>query len=306
MELHPPVSSSDDDIYQLEKLEGEATALPSKPARGGNFDADVALAPAAVGQSVPTMVAAPVVIGLLSADQAGTISSRVSTATGADTVPGGETVESGIASAPGSSTSPAEATTTVADAGSSPALAPAPAPAPTPASAPGPRVTKLRPKQRRGRVRLRHVMQAWSVSLVVHVVVLSALAAATFSTDTIKKIVNFDSALVANRGGEPELLPIYADPDNIPRDQAIGDEHASTPGEPAQAAVVGDGGGADGEDGGGVIVASGMASGRSSTTPRVRGVGKGRINEGSSLPGIKIEGLGGLRWRCSPLLPPPT
>ena len=42
-----------------------------------------------------------------------------------------------------------------------------------------------------------------------------------------------------------------------------------------------------------MIVASGVGSGRPSNTPRVRGVGKGRINEGSSLPGVKIDGLGG-------------
>ena len=75
---------------------------------------------------------------------------------------------------------------------------------------------------------MRYLMQAWGVSLVVHVVILSALAAATFtSQDTIKKIVNFDSALASFGNGEPEVLPIYADPDNIPRDRAIGDEHAS-------------------------------------------------------------------------------
>ena len=63
-------------------------------------------------------------------------------------------------------------------------------------------------------------MQAWGVSFVVHVVILSALAAATFtSQDTIKKIISFDSALASYSNGEPELLPIYADPDNIPRDQ---------------------------------------------------------------------------------------
>ena len=42
-----------------------------------------------------------------------------------------------------------------------------------------------------------------------------------------------------------------------------------------------------------MIVAGGVGSGRPSNTPRVRGVGKGRINEGSSLPGVKIDGLGG-------------
>jgi von Willebrand factor type A domain len=305
MELHPPVSSSNDDVYPLEKLEGEARALPSKPARRGNIDADVVLAPTAAGQSVSTMVSAPVVVGLVSANETDTVvSSKVSTATGADAVQGGGTVASGIASAPGgtrrragSSASSAEATT-VADAGSSPVPAPAPANAP----APGPRVSKLRPRRHRGRVRLRHVLQAWSVSLVVHVAILSVLAYARFAPDTIKKIINFDSALVGNRGGELELLPIYADPDNIPRDKAIGDENASTPGEPVQV-VVGDGGGDDGEDGGGVIVASGMATGRSSTTPRVRGVGKGRINEGSSLPGIKVEGLGGSPLALLPAAP---
>ena len=54
---------------------------------------------------------------------------------------------------------------------------------------------KLRPTAP-ARVRLRYLMQAWSVSLVVHVAILSALAAATFtSSDAIKKILNFDSAL---------------------------------------------------------------------------------------------------------------
>ena len=76
-------------------------------------------------------------------------------------------------------------------------------------------------------------MQAWGVSLVVHVVILSALAAATFtSTDTIKKIVNFDSALAAYSNGEQEVLPIYADPDNIPRDRPSATSTPATPGEP--------------------------------------------------------------------------
>ena len=95
------------------------------------------------------------------------------------------------------------------------------------------RPTSCAPRRRK-RVRLRYLMQAWGVSLVVHVVILSALAAATFtSPDTIKKIINFDSALASYSNGEPEVLPIYADPDNIPRDRAIGDEHATTPGEAA-------------------------------------------------------------------------
>src|SRR5271168_3255096 len=97
------------------------------------------------------------------------------------------------------------------------------------------------------------------------------------------------------------MLPIYADPDTISRDKAIGDEHAATPGEPAPA-MLGEGGNdGDGEDGGGVIVAGG--TGRPSNTPRVRGVGKGRINEGSSLPGVKVDGLGGSPLAFLPAAP---
>ena len=37
---------------------------------------------------------------------------------------------------------------------------------------------------------------------------------ATFSSDSIKKIVQLDSALASHRNGEQELTPIYADPSN--------------------------------------------------------------------------------------------
>ena len=64
------------------------------------------------------------------------------------------------------------------------------------------------------------------MSLLVHVVILSALAAATFSNqDTLKKAISFDSALAGYRQGEHEELNIWADPANIPRDQAVGKEH---------------------------------------------------------------------------------
>jgi hypothetical protein len=145
-------------------------------------------------------------------------------------------------------------------------------------------------------------MQAWGVSLVVHAVILSALAAATFSSqDAIKKIVNFDSALASHRNGEPELLPIYADPDNIPRDRAIGEEHADSPGETAPL-LMSEGDLGDDDGGGGVIIA-GAGTGRPSNTPRVRGVGKGRINEGTSLPGVKLDGLGGSPLALLPAAP---
>jgi hypothetical protein len=149
--------------------------------------------------------------------------------------------------------------------------------------------------------RLRYLINAWAVSLVVHGVILSALAFATFSsTDIVKKIINFDSALASYHNGELEPLPIYADPDNIPRERATGDENASSPGEQAPVLVSESG---DGEDGGGVIMAGGVGSGRPSSTPKVRGVGKGRINEGSSLPGVKIDGLGGSPLTLLPAVP---
>src|SRR5262249_57063217 len=109
-----------------------------------------------------------------------------------------------------------------------------PVPGTRPGPRPGPPGVKLRTRRRYRRVRMLYLLQAWSVSLVVHVAILSALAAATFApTDALKKIINFDSALASHRAGEQEILPIYADPDNIERNRAIGDEHADdrrTPG----------------------------------------------------------------------------
>ena len=139
---------------------------------------------------------------------------------------------------------------------------------------------------------------------MVHVGILSALAAATFSTsDLVKKMINFDSALAGHRAGEQEVLPIYADPDNIERNKTIGDENASDPREPAMMVVGDEGGEGEGDDGGGVIVAGGAGIGRPSATPRVRGAGKGRINEGSSLPGVKIDGLARSPLNLLPVAP---
>jgi len=147
---------------------------------------------------------------------------------------------------------------------------------------------------------MRYLMQAWSVSLLVHVVILSALAAATFTAeDAVKKILNFDSALAGFRNGEQEVLPIYADPDNIRRDKAIGEELASTPGEPTTV-MLAEG---EGDDAGGSIATGAAGTGQPSRTPKVRGVGKGRINEGTSLPGIKVDGLGGSPLSLLPVAP---
>ncbi len=98
------------------------------------------------------------------------------------------------------------------------------------------------------------------------------------------------------------MTPIYADPDTQKRDQAIGDEHAEKPGEPTMV-VLGDGGGEEGEDGAGVIVAGGMGTARPTATPRVRGAGKGKINEGSSLPGVKLDSLARSPLNLLPVAP---
>jgi hypothetical protein len=143
-------------------------------------------------------------------------------------------------------------------------------------------------------------MQAWSVSLVVHVAILSALAAATFtSTDALKKVINIDSALAGYHSNEPELTPIYADPSNEPRDKTVGDEHADDPRDPALATA--NDSAADNDDGSGMIVAN--VGSRPTATPRVRGAGKGKINEGNSLPNVKIDGLGSSPLALLPVAP---
>ena len=183
-----------------------------------------------------------------------------------------------------------------------------PDPAGTPSSAasacskPASRAPKLRP-QRRQRVRLRHLLPAWSVSLLVHVVILSALAAATFSAqDKNKKPISFDSALAGYRRGEREELNIWADPATIPRDQAIGNEHGgASGGQPVEMSE--EGGESDDGDGGGMVVAAAFGSGAPSATPRFRGTGKRGINEGNSLPNFKIEGMGGSPLSMLPSAP---
>ena len=289
MELRTPAPLSDDDTYHFAETVHPTAPLATTPTRE-IVGADVSSTPTPSELTPRTMISDPVVV----------------------TIAGSSTVASGPGSL--SATEQTSGQVAVNNGQSQPSTLggnqPVPAAASTQAQGnPGanagavPQVKKLR-RRRRKRVRVRYLMQAWGVSLVVHVVILSALAAATFSSqDTIKKIINFDSALASFSNGEPEVLPIYADPDNVPRDRAIGDEHAAAAGEVVP--VVLDDGGSDnaGEDSGGMIVAGGVGSGRPSNTPRVRGVGKGKINEGSSLPGIKIDGLGGSPLSLIPAVP---
>lgn len=293
MELPSPGASSADDIYQLAELDEPATFVSLGPVSSDSLGTARTAVPTEV--TAQTIEAAPVVVGMGAGDSGPAVRAPqgdAAAATSPSQAANGESVPGDPA--------PATQARGASEAGAATEAATLPGGTqPNPSARSGAPAAKLRPRRRR-RARMRYLLQAWGFSLVVHVAILSALAAATFSSGAaINKVINFDSALASNHGGEQELTPIYADPDNSVRNQAIGDEHATTSGEPAQM-VVGDGGSeGEGDDGSGVIMAGGV--GRASATPRVRGVGKGRINEGTSLPGIKIDGLGG-----SPLSNLPT
>jgi von Willebrand factor type A domain len=279
MAVQPQIPSSDDDVYRLVSDDDTSAGISGVPAGRLVSATDVSTALSTAGFAVQTVVAEPVAVGLvgqnINATEAGvgfSVSIEKSVAEPTPAPPAGDLGVEHRATPAGTS-----------------AAANAASAVPASSNVAVPRTPKLR-RRMRARVRLRYLMQAWGVSLMVHAAILSALAAATFSSqDAIKKIMNFDSALASHRNGEPEVLPIYADPENIPRDRAIGDEHAETLGEPAALAASE---GESGDDGGGIIVA-GAGTGRPSATPRVRGAGKGRINEGNSLPGVKIDGLAG-------------
>jgi hypothetical protein len=291
MELRTPPPLSDDETYRFAET---AAPAPNPPLVDEQKNGDILARPTPPSSSPGTIISDPVVVNLGSS---GAVVTSVSTAP----VPLQRATE---LAAPGDKSKLSDGTE------GQPVPAPTTLASPTisqsnqsPSPNAGPQIKRLRTRRRKP-VRLRYLMQAWGVSLVVHVVILSALAAATFtSTDAIKKIVNFDSALASYSNGEPEVLPIYADPDNTPRDNAIGNEHAATAGEAAPVVVSEGGGESEGEESGGMIAAGGVSSGRPSNTPRVRGVNKGRINEGSSLPGIKIDGLGGSPLALLPAAP---
>ena len=283
MELRPPHSSSDEIPYQAPKPDVPEALLSisiSQPGVRDRVSGNVTSARARAPQNARTMVVEPVIVGL--PETVATNEVPVET-------PPVSAEPSAPTTTPGS---PAPADPSVIE----PQLEATTAKNPT--ASPAPAGAKLRPRRRR-KVRMRYLMQGWTVSLLVHVVILSALAAATFSAkDAVSKIVNFDSALAGFRNGEPEPLPVYADPDNIRRDKAVGDEYATTPGEPSLV-VAGEGEG----DSGGSIAMGAAGTGPPSRTPRVRGVGKGRINEGTSLPGVKVEGLGGSPLNLLPAAP---
>ena len=136
---------------------------------------------------------------------------------------------------------------------------------------------KLKRKVRR--VRRKWDAPAWVVSAAVHIGILVTLGLITFRDEIKSKILNLNSSLVPlSKGGEEELTAIYADPSNAPRDQAVGDTNATTPG-------------------GGGGLGTGVGTGPPSATPVVggRGSGTARVGEGTSLPSVKVVGaLSGL------------
>lgn len=137
--------------------------------------------------------------------------------------------------------------------------------------APAPQKAINLKRKKRQRAKAAHLIPAWVVSLLVHVMVLGSLAAFTLTSTPRKIIANINSALV-DSSGSPEELPIYADPALSGRSQeAVGVEQAPQ----------GGGGGASGGAFGGV------GTGPPSATPVVSGVGGG-VSEETSLPGIRI------------------
>jgi hypothetical protein len=154
----------------------------------------------------------------------------------------------------------------------SPALAAGVPDAATPAAKETSDTKAARARKRRRRRVLRREVPAWALSVLVHVVVLTTLGLATFSTSVKQVVANINSALVPNPTGPEEMVHIYADPSNTPREFAVGSAGSAT-------------GSEQGSGGGGSY--SGIGSGPPSVTPRVAGVGRG-IGEKTSLPGVKV------------------
>ena len=286
MELRPPPLSSDEGSYALVG-EGISEAGPSVAASPGGvqnlLDTDVISGSAPTKATASTMVADPVVVGL-----ANGVSSNVSLSQ----VPAQEAPRSPLAlTTPCATASWGEVSELPVRSNTATARKPITAPL-APISNPH--------RRRRRRARMRYLMQAWSVSFLVHVAILSGLAAATFSAkEAANKILNFDSALAGFRNSEQEILPIYADSDDTRRDQAVGDENATTSRESA-ILTMNEG---EGDEGGGSIAGGGSVAGSPSRTPKFRGAGRGRISEGSSLPGVKIGGLSGSPLSLLPAAP---
>lgn len=100
-----------------------------------------------------------------------------------------------------------------------------------------------RPKRPPGEVRLqpkrapvptfRMSAPAWVVSVVVHVGVLGALGLASLAPEVRQAVASINAAMVDTKvaaGQVEELVHVYADPTNAPREEAIGSFMTDTPG----------------------------------------------------------------------------
>lgn len=127
---------------------------------------------------------------------------------------------------------------------------------------------KLRRRKQSARI-LRFEAPAWIVSVLVHVTLLGALGLATLSPEVRKAVANINAAMVdtgVSKQQAEELVHIYADPTNAPRDQAVTAVQTSTPG---------------------AGTGLGTGTGPPSATPRV-GVST-NVGERTSLPTVKIS-----------------
>ena len=129
--------------------------------------------------------------------------------------------QSASPASPGMGVSPGSASGPVAAGVEPPSPATPAAGPPAEPGGPGPRL-----RRQKRRARRRWDAPAWVVSALIHVGILGGLAAvATTSGEVVRQLANLDSALVT-RTGEDEPTPIYAEPTDAPRDQAIGETSA--------------------------------------------------------------------------------
>jgi hypothetical protein len=182
MALHPHNSSSDDNLCSFSPPDGSG-ATPSGPMRG-NVPRPLGIDDPSVPNAenpLPHATVSTLEVSPLQGEPGAMPSLRPPTATlstaSAALPPSLDPRPARTPDSPRQLPEPPTAvdSSPVSAAVSSPATDPAAPPPPAasqrPAKATG---SKLRPKRRRGKIRLAHLMQAWTVSLVVHVVILSA------------------------------------------------------------------------------------------------------------------------------------
>ena len=135
-----------------------------------------------------------------------------------------------------------------------------------------PKAPSLRRKKKAGSS-LRFEAPAWLVSVVIHAAIISALAVAGLTPEARKVIKSLNASMVdtsISKQQAEELVHVYADPSNAPRDQATA--------EITSGASAGGGG-----------VGLGTGTGPASATPRV-GVST-NVGERTSLPGAGAGGI---------------